>query len=168
MDIPEACTQPIAIANRNRRVENAYLRPLHRFEGSRYAPGANKYVILVPAPVSPRCGAGGFAPRWGRGPNTLRPGWVQGAAHCAPVGGGGHFFDPQWGQLPKLLPQLLPGSPGTRGPRIPGCGPCRATYCTDRRVGPISEIGARRLGRPLPLRAMMSGRQGLSWVQGVS
>ena len=30
---------------------------------------------------------------------------------------------PSGGQLPKLLPQLLPGSPGTRGPRIPGSWP---------------------------------------------
>jgi len=113
--------------NRNRRVENACLRPLHRFEGLqlRYAPGANKYVILACVQVSPRCGAGGFAPRWGWGPNALRPGWAQGAAHCAPVGGGAKptaprlgvgviFLIPSGGSYQNFCPSYC------RVPRVPG------------------------------------------------
>ena len=46
-----------------------------------------------------------------------------GAAHCAADGGWGKPTAPRLEAGAKLLPQLLPGSPGTRGPRIPGCGP---------------------------------------------
>jgi hypothetical protein len=63
------------------------------------------------------------APRWGWGRELLLPGGGGGGIYCPPVGVGVEFTDPRWGQLSKILPQLLPGSPGPRVPRIPGCGP---------------------------------------------
>ena len=81
-------------------------------------------------PSLPALGAGArhTSPRVGVGVNQLRPSWGWARAHCAPVGDGSHFADSQWGQLPKLMPQLFPGSPGTRGPWIPGLGAVGGTY----------------------------------------
>ena len=53
-------------------------------------------------------GAKRTAPRLGVQESALRPNW--GRVH------GGHFSDPQWGQLPKTFGPVIAGFPGYPGP----------------------------------------------------
>ena len=95
------------------------------FEGLRYARYARAQTKMSFWSLCPLVWGGGFAPRWGWGPHALRPGWAQGAAHCAPVGGGAKptaprlgvgviFLIPSGGSYQNFCPSYC------RVPRVPG------------------------------------------------